>query len=598
MQLYLLLFSDLLKRLRWRFPVLVSLTVLVGIGEGTSVVLLLPLLSRVGIAAVSDQGAATRLIDKILSLLGANSTVAILAVVIAVTSLQTVLALALNWWSVRLARSYQARRQLEMFRAFMRAKWSFLTGRKAGELRNAIIAESDRLGRAFTYSFALLGSAIIAAIYVLLSVFVAWQATVSLICFAALVAMTMTRLYRKSYALGREIAPLNAQLQSLLDEQFAGAKFIKASGGIDRATDQIEPLLRKLQTAKALTDAMPVAVRGILEYIAFVGLAVILVLASKGMGVAPANVVIVLALFGRLFPRLTAVQAQVHYLNANIHALEAINALQRAAEAEAERRDRDTSVLKIDKPAALQVRDLQVELGGRVILDEINLTLAIPGLLAIVGKSGAGKSTLVHTLLGLIEPGAGSIRLGPHELASTPLTPWRRAIGYAPQETVLFHASIRDNLIMLNPAASEADIVAATQQAHALDFINLQPKGFDTVIGDQGVRLSGGQRQRLGIARALLANPSLLILDEAMSALDGQSEAELLGTIEDLRKQIGILIVAHRLAAVQSADRICVMEAGRIVERGTWTELMDRKAHLYALAESQSLADGPPMAVL
>src|ERR1700733_9212914 len=566
MNLYLLLFDDLMRRLRWRFPVLIALTALVGISEGVSIVLLLPLLSRIGVAAASGQGVATKVIDKCLGFIGANSTFEILAVIIAVATIQLGLSLALNWWSVRLARRYQAQRQLEMFKAFMGAKWSFITGRKAGELTNAIITESERLGRAFSITLSLLGSAVVSVIYVALSLLIAWQATLSLIGFA-----------------------LAAELQTVLDEQFAGAKFIKASAGVDRAAAGIEPLVHKLEKANAFGGAMPGMVRGLLEYMAFIGLAIILVLASKGMGVAPGNVVVVLALFGRLFPRLTNVQAQLHYLNGNLPALKAIDQLQTAADAEAERRDAASAPLKIDLPAALTIRNVGVKFDERTVLDQINMTVPIPGLVAVVGRSGAGKSTLVHTLLGLVEPTAGSIRLGNHELASTPLSGWRQAIGYVPQETILFHASIRDNIAFVKPAASEAEIQLAARRAHAYDFIEAWPDRFDTVIGDQGVKLSGGQRQRLGIARALLAKPILLLMDEAMSALDGESEAELLGTIEELRKEMGIMLVAHRLASVQGADSIYVIEDGRVVETGTWNELMGRRARLHALAEAQSL---------
>jgi ATP-binding cassette subfamily C protein len=218
--------------------------------------------------------------------------------------------------------------------------------------------------------------------------------------------------------------------------------------------------------------------------------------------------------------------------------------------------------------------------------------------LAVVGRSGAGKSTLVHALLGLVEPSAGSIQLGPYDLAVTPLAAWRRSIGYVPQETVLFHASIRDNLTLVNPTASQSDIKAAARRAHALEFIDSLPDGFDAVIGDQGIKLSGGQRQRLGIARALLMNPALLVMDEAMSALDTESESELLRTLEELRKEIGVLLVAHRLAAARIADVVCVFEAGRVVEAGPWNELMARKKRLYALAEVQSLAEDRSVAAL
>ncbi len=598
MNAYRLLFGDLTERLGWRFPVLIAWTALVGVSEGVSVILLLPLLSRVGIAAVGSQSAANRLVDKSLGFIGANSTLAILAVVIVVATIQAALSIVLNWWTVSLGRHYQARRQWEILRAFMRAKWVLIANKKAGEMTNAIITECERLGRAFTLALTLLASLVVAIIYVVLSVAIAWQVTMSLIVFALVAALAMTRLYKKSYAVGASLAPLNAELQSALNDQFAAAKFIKASAGGDRAAALIEPLLRKLERANADASAMPGAVRNVLELIGLIGLAVILVLAGRGMGVAPGNVVIVIALFGRLFPRLTAVQSQLYSLNANVHAIEAINKLQAAAQAEAERQDSSSEPLQIDRPAALTVRNLQVRFGERVVLDQINLTVPVPGLLAIVGRSGAGKSTLVHALLGLVEPSAGSIRLGRYELASAPLGAWRRTIGYVPQETMLFHASIRDNLTLINPAASENEIKMAARRANALEFIDLLPEGFDTIIGDQGVKLSGGQRQRLGVARALLMNPALLIMDEAMSALDPQTEAELLGTIEDLRKRMGVLLVAHRLAAARAADTVCVFEEGRLVEAGGWNELMARRTRLYALSKSESFDDDRSRAVI
>jgi ABC-type multidrug transport system fused ATPase/permease subunit len=596
MRLHSLLFEDLLTRLGWRFPVLIAWTALVGLTEGISVVLLLPLLSRVGIAAATSQGLVTGLLNKSLAFVGATESWQILAVIAAVAGAQAVMTTTVNWWSVKLARHYQSCRQLELFGAFMRAKWNFIAARKAGEMTNAIVTETERLGRAFTISLSLLGSLVVSIIFTILSLLIAWQVTVSLIVCTSIMGLAMIGLYRKSYAAGRSLAPLDAELQSALNEQFAGAKFIKASGIDDRAATLIVPLVHKLEDANTYASAAPGTVRGILEFAALIGLAAILALAGGGMGVPAGNIVIVLALFGRLFPRLTAVQAQLHYLNGNLHAVEVIDCLQKAAEAEAERQDDSGETLKIDLPSALSVRNLRVKLGERVVLDQVNIRLPIPGMLAVVGRSGAGKSTLVHSVLGLVDTSAGSIRLGDHDLSAAPLRPWRRTIGYVPQETILFHASIRDNLTLVEPAATEAEIETAARRAHAYEFIQAWPEGFETIIGDQGVKLSGGQRQRLGIARALLTNPSLLVMDEAMSALDAESEAELLRTIEDLREEMGILIVAHRLAAVRTADAICVFEGGHVVETGTWNELMARRAQLYALAEAQSFTDGPALA--
>lgn len=562
-------------------------TAVVGVSEGLSVVLLLPLLKRIGVATAEGQSLATSFINKGLALIGTDSAAAILAIVIAVATIQTLLSVILNWWTVHLARNYQAQCQLEMFSAFIRAKWTFIVDRKAGEMTNAIVTESERLGRAFTLCLSLLGSAVVVIIYVVLALMITWQVTLCLTGFAVALGLVMTRFYKNSYAAGESLAPLNAQLQSFLEEQFAGAKFIKASAGIERAVEQVEPLVRKLGDVNARASAAPGTIRASLEYVALIGLAVILVVASEGLGVGPASVVIVLALFGRLFPRMTNVQSQLYSLNINVQAIQVIDRLQTAAKAEAERQGEATGPLQIDRPAALIVRDLQVKFGDRVVLDQINLPLPIPSLLAIVGKSGAGKSTFVHALLGLVDTSIGSIELGGYELTSTSLSAWRRTIGYVPQETILFHASVRDNLRSINFAVSEAEVQAAAKRAHALDFINSLPQGFDTIIGDQGVKLSGGQRQRLGIARALIRNPAVLILDEAMSALDAESEAELLGTLEELRTQMGVLLIAHRLAAARAADMIYVFEAGQIAEAGSWNELMARKSRLYALAQAQ-----------
>jgi ABC-type multidrug transport system fused ATPase/permease subunit len=598
MSAYRLLISELIKQLGWHFPMLVVWTALVGLGEGTSIVLLLPLLDRVGIVAQSAQGVANAVIQKGLALVGAHSTLEILMLVVVAATAQMILSVALSWWSIRLARSYQAQRRLELFAAFMRAKWSFLVDRKAGEMVNAITTESERLARALITALSLFGSAIVALIYVALSAFIAWQATLCLIGFAIAVSLGMTLLYRKNYTLGRNLAPSNAQLQAMLEERFAGAKFIKASAGVDRALLEIEPVVRRISEINTVGSAMPGMVRSLLEYAGLIGVAIILVLTSTEFGIAPGNVIIVLALFGRLFPRVTTVHAQLYALGATVHAVEALNTLQTAAEGQAERQDRSTRQLMIEVPAHLSVRNLQVKFGERLALDQINLTLAVPGLLAIVGRSGAGKSTLVHALLGLIEPNAGSVQFGPYDLASAPLGAWRRSIGYVPQETILFHTSIKGNLRLVNPAASESDLKTAARRAHALEFIEALPHGFETIIGDQGVKLSGGQRQRLGIARALLMNPALLIMDEAMSALDTESEAELIRTLDDLRKDIGILLVAHRLTAARSADIVCVFENGRVAESGSWNELMARKKRLHALAQAQSLIEDQAVAAL
>ena len=348
MSAYRTFLADLFRRLGWRFPLLLVWTVVVGFSEGLSIVLLLPILDRIGVSIAGGQSFVVDALDRGLGYVGANSTGQILAAVIAVATLQMALALALNFWAVRIARNYQAQRQLELFAAFMRAKWLFLTDRKAGEMTNAIITECERLGRAFTLSLSLLSSAIIAVIFVALSAVVTWQATLTIIGLAVVSGLGMFQMYGKTFAAGGRLAPLNAQLQSLLDQCFAGAKLIKASDSVDRVMGQVRRVVHELAEVNIITTVMPGVARGVIEYVALVGIAVILVLATAAFGLAPANVVVVVALFGRLFPRITIVQSQLHSLNNNVHAIEVVNDLQSAAEGAAERHDVSGAQIRVD----------------------------------------------------------------------------------------------------------------------------------------------------------------------------------------------------------------------------------------------------------
>ena len=596
MKLYFLLIENIVGFLRWRFPAILALMVLVGLTEGLSVTLLLPLFSHVGISYTAGQGAAGAMLHHALAAIGtAAGPLGLLFLVIGVAAFQMGLSVATQWFLIHWSQVYERKRRSQLFRAFMHAQWEFVIGRKGGELTNAVVSECERSANAFFIGLYLISTFIGTCIYLVFALLVAWQVTAGLIACAILMTVFVFPLYRKSVEVGKTVSPLNSELQSVLSERISGIKIVKATTSEDVAAAQVDRIVNKLERTNALGGFLPVAVRGLFEFFAFVALAAIFVFGEKGFGIAPGNVLVVFALFVRLFPRITTMQGYLHLLNSYLHASEVIDALQTDAEAHAEPNNIGEE-LSISLPTHLVLDHVDVKFEEHKVLDRIDLAIPVPGLVGIVGSSGAGKSTLVHTLLGLVRLSGGAITFGGRTLTSTPLKSWRRQIGYVPQETILFHASVAENMSLAQPGAGMAEIERAAIRAHAHEFIRALPNGYDTIIGDQGVKLSGGQRQRLGIARALLSNPKLLLLDEAMSALDTESEAEVLKTLEELRSQIGILIVAHRLSAVQTADMICVIEGGRVVETGTWNELMARQTRLFALTEALSSTDFIPAA--
>jgi ATP-binding cassette subfamily B protein len=262
----------------------------------------------------------------------------------------------------------------------------------------------------------------------------------------------------------------------------------------------------------------------------------------------------------------------------------------------------DTRAAVADRPGAVDPG----RLSGRVTFGHVSFSYdgrgdavadlcidAAPGeTIALVGATGSGKSTTLGLLHRVFDPSAGAIFVDGHDIRDMTLAGLRRNIGVVFQEPMLFARSIEENLRVGDPDASPQDIRRALEQAQARDFVERQPDGLATRIGERGRSLSGGERQRLSIARALLKDPPILILDEATSALDAETERQIQAALDAATKGRTTFVIAHRLATIRRADRILVFERGRIIEQGSFEELVQRNGRFAALVRAQSLA-GP-----
>lgn len=241
----------------------------------------------------------------------------------------------------------------------------------------------------------------------------------------------------------------------------------------------------------------------------------------------------------------------------------------------------------------ISLKDVYFAYEEASVLNGVSLTIPYGQKVALVGASGSGKSTIISLILRLYDPNRGKVSLGGKDLRAFDLSDVRRQFGVVPQETFLFHISIKENILLANPEATDSQIIEALRRANAWEFVQTLPDGIDTILGENGATLSGGQRQRVGIARALVQNPAIFVFDEATSALDTTAEKVITETLTKILGGHTALIVAHRLSTIRFCDRVIVFEKGRIAQDGSYYELSNEPGPFQELLAAQEFSAGP-----
>ncbi|HEX3050107.1 MAG TPA: thiol reductant ABC exporter subunit CydC [Aggregatilineaceae bacterium] len=374
---------------------------------------------------------------------------------------------------------------------------------------------------------------------------------------------------------GRALIAVRSELNVALVDGIQGMADLTAFGAEDRQAERVASLSRELtreQARMAQIGGLNTALGTLLVWLAAVAILILAVpMVRRGDLDGVMLAVLVLAAISSFEAVLPLPQAFQHW-GSNLDAARRLFEIVDAVPAVDAGQGR---LAVVDQPT-LEVENLRFRYTPDDVpaLDGISLTLHAGGTMAIVGASGAGKSTLVNLLMRFWEYEEGQIRLGGRELRDYTPEAVRAYLGVVSQNTYLFNSTIRDNLRIARPDASEEDLILAAQRAQIHDFIMTLPQGYDTWIGEQGLRLSGGERQRIALARAILKDAPVLILDEATANLDTITEREVLRAIQGAMVGRSTLVITHRLVEMEKMDEILVLQAGQLVERGTHADLM------------------------
>ncbi|UYP02847.1 multidrug resistance ABC transporter ATP-binding protein/permease BmrA [Bacillus subtilis] len=414
-----------------------------------------------------------------------------------------------------------------------------------------------------------------------------WKLTLLVLVVVPLAALILVPIGRKMFSISRETQDETARFTGLLNQILPEIRLVKASNAEDveygRGKTGISSLFKLgVREAKVQSLVGPlislVLMAALVAVIGYGGMQV-----SSGELTAGALVAFILYLFQIIMPmgQITTFFTQLQ---------KSIGATERMIEILAEEEE-DTVTGKQIENAHLPIQLDRVSFGykpDQLILKEVSAVIEAGKVTAIVGPSGGGKTTLFKLLERFYSPTAGTIRLGDEPVDTYSLESWREHIGYVSQESPLMSGTIRENICYgLERDVTDAEIEKAAEMAYALNFIKELPNQFDTEVGERGIMLSGGQRQRIAIARALLRNPSILMLDEATSSLDSQSEKSVQQALEVLMEGRTTIVIAHRLSTVVDADQLLFVEKGEITGRGTHHELMASHGLYRDFAEQQ-----------
>lgn len=562
--------------------------IIISLLEGMGIFLLIPLIGITGILnADAEEVPFLSWINEIfLSIPETISLFLILGIYVLIMVGQSYFKRNQTILGVKIQQGFISHLREETYRSLLQANWEFYLKKRKSDIINLMANEIFRVSAGTHLFFQLLSSIIFTIIQIIFAFYLSVKMTSFILFFGLILIFFSRKFVKKSQSLGKETLHLTQTYLAGITDHFNGIKDIKSNSLEKTHLNWFFSLSKKMERNMVEITTLNSTSQMTFKVVSSLLIAIFVFFSIKMFMAQPAQLMLIMVIFSRLWPRFTSIQSNLEQIGSTLPSFKALLDLQNECRDARELHESDYKNIKsIELEQGLDCRNVYFSYGqneSTYALKNINIHIPSNRMTAIVGRSGAGKSTLIDILMGLNHPNRGEVRIDDIPLNNDRLLSLRRSISYIPQDPFLFNATIRENLLIIDPDASDESIWESLEFAAAADFVSKLPQGLDTLIGDRGVRLSGGERQRLVLARAILRKPSILVLDEATSALDTENEAKIQAAIERLKGTMTIIVIAHRLSTIRNADQVLVMDQGEIIQVGEYNQLASEKRGMFS----------------
>ncbi|MEK5052452.1 ABC transporter ATP-binding protein [Niallia sp. FSL K6-0212] len=580
----------------------IFLSILISALEGISIYLLIPMLAVIGLLnmQINDLFPITLIVATMEKLPFQLNLTSVLLIYLLLIGGQALLQRSQTILNTDIQQNFIKQLRLETYESLIKVKWEYMLRKRKSDFNYILTTEISRVGVGTHSIIQLISIVFFTIVQIMLAFLLSPSLTSIVLIIGGLLSIFMRKFVRNSKTIGKETTELMNDYFGGITEQFSGMK--------DMKSNMLEPSFFDWFQSKShlihynVMNLVRLNAKSVFIYRLMAGILIVLFvsISFSFLKLPPEKLMVIILIFSRLWPRFSSLQSNVEQIVSMFPALDHVLRVQAESNKSQEWstfRTREWEPFTLEQAIECDHVYFRYQPSQEDwTLTNVNIHFPLKKTTAIVGPSGAGKTTLVDLVMGLLQPEKGRLLVNGKSLTEEELLLYRNSISYVAQEPFLFHSSIRENLLMVAPKATELELWQALSFAAAENFVKQMPEGLDTVIGDRGIRLSGGERQRLVLARAILRKPAILILDEATSALDSENEQKIQQAIDQLKGRMTIIVIAHRLSTIRNADKVMVLESGKVIQEGEYKQLAQTKGALRKMLVSQELAGNQTLA--